>query len=332
MPIAAAKSDSCVALQGSAIALASDGGATSEIEVILSGDYKVRNLLVNDAAIDSMIANHKAAGVDPAVDREHESWSAPTATPAMGWVKALSKRPSSADPSRNALVATVEWTDVGAAAVAAKHYRYISAGLDLKAKHRLSGKDIGVMLDHVALVKHPFVQGMQPLSLSAAPLNQTEGKNMNVLLKALGLKEDADEATALAALGAKNAEIAALKAQNDSTSARLTALESEAKAANLQRLADKLDAKIAAFAVDPSERSALLELAAAAPETFEKLLALRVSHNPSGPALKVAKAPPSALGLQQKAIADFMAANACDEMTALMECAAINPDLFKEVA
>lgn len=334
MPIAANTNDSRVALQGSAVALAADS-ATSEIEVILSGDYKVRSLLVNDAAIDSMIANHQAAGVDPAVDREHESWSALQLepSPAMGWVKALSKRPSAADPTRNALVATVEWTDVGQKAVAAKHYRYVSAGLDLKAKHRLTGKDIGVMLDHVALVKHPFVQGMRPLSLSAAPLNPQLEQTMNpVLLKALGLKEDADEAAALSALGAKNAEIAALKAQNDAATSRLDRLESDAKAAKFQRLTEKLDAKIAEFAIDVAERSALLELAALSADIFEKTIALRAPRNPSGPALKVVKGPSDRLALQQKAIADYVAANACDEMEALVALASLQPDLFKEVA
>ncbi len=167
MKAALAISDSRFALQGDALTV---DGPTSEIEVILAGQYKTRNLVIDEKAIDSMIANHVAAGVDPAVDCEHESW-APLSlnrSPAMGWVKALSKRPSVADPTRQALVATVEWTDVGQAAVAAKHYRYISAGLDLGAKDRRSGQSIGVFLDHVALVKHPFVQGMQPLSLSAS--------------------------------------------------------------------------------------------------------------------------------------------------------------------
>lgn len=332
MPIQLSADDNRVALQGGAVALA-EGGTTSDVEVILAGDYKVRNLVVNDAAIESMIANHKASGVDPAVDREHESWSALQLepSPAMGWVKSLSKKPSAADPARNALVATIEWTDKGAQAVAAKHYRYVSAGLDLKAKNRLSGADIGVFLDHVALVKHPFVQGMQPLSLSGAASSPPKEKSMNVLLKALGLKEDADEATALAALGAKDAEIAALKVQNDSTGKRLAALEADAKATKFQRLTEKLDAKIAEFAIDAVERPALLELAALSAEIFEKTIALRTPRNPSGPALKVVKGPNDRLALQQKAIAEFAAANQCDELEALIACSETQPELFKEV-
>lgn len=333
------------ALHGAAVALSADPAITeSEIEVILSGDYKVRNLVIGDKEIASMIDNHARAGVDPAVDREHESWSALQLepSPAMGWVKKLAMQPSAADPKRNALVATVEWTDVGAKALAAKHYRYVSAGLDLKAKDRLTGKDIGVMLDHVALVKHPFVQGMKPLSLSAdEPIN--EEKPMKSLLLALGVKEDATEEQATAALTSKltakdaevnsvKAENVALKAQSIALETRTAALELAAKAANTARLTALLDDKIAKFAVDPAERAAQLELAAASPETFEKLLALRVPRNPSGPVLRVVKGDVSTLALQQKAITEYIAANAgADEVTALIALSAEKPELFKEV-
>jgi hypothetical protein len=258
----------------------------------------------------------------------------------MGWVKSLSKRPSSADPSRNALVAQIEWTDVGKAAVAAKHFRYVSAGLDMKAKDRLTGKEIGVMLDHVAIVKHPFVQGMQPLSLSADSQTPTQEKRMKSVFKALGLKEDASEEDAAAALkaltdkaAAKDAEIATLKAQTSATDARIASLEAAAKAARTEKLTALLDDKIAKFAVDPSERAALLELATSSPETFEKLIGLRLPRDPSGPALKVVKVPSDLLSRQKKAISDYMAANAgVEEVDAVIACASLHPDLFKEVA
>jgi len=341
LPKSTHNSESRVALTGGAIELSADS-STSEIEVILAGSYKVRNLLVDEKALDSMIANHKAAGVDPAVDREHESWSALQLepSPAMGWVKALSKRPSVNDPTRTALVATVEWTDVGQRAVAAKHYRYVSAGLDLRAKDRLTGKDIGVMLDHVALVKHPFVQGMQSLSLSASPSDQftDDGENMNTaLLKALGLQDGADEAAALAAIGAKESEIEklrkeaqALKAINAASDARLAKLEADAAAAKHDRLVEKLDAKIAAFAVDASERDAMVELAKVAPEQFEKLLALRQPRNPAGPALKVVKGESDRLSLQRKAIEERMKLSGESYDEALISLATEGNPLFQE--
>ncbi len=336
---ALAVSDTRFTLGGESVALsAADASVPSEFEVILSGQYKTRNFAIDDKAIDSMIANHKAAGVDPAVDREHESWAMLSLepSPAMGWVKALSKRPSAADPSRSALVATVEWTDVGAKAVAAKHYRYISAGIDLAAKDRLSGKAIGVMLDHVALVKHPFVQGMQPLSLSAVEPPTKENRMKPVLL-ALGLKDDASEADAVAALSslsekltAKDAEIVALKAKTSADDTRIAALELDAKAQKLARLESKLDAKIAAFCVDPAEKAVLMELATVSPELFEKQIALRTARNPGGPKLVTQKSL-DRKALQAKAIESFIALNksaSYDE--AFIACATESPDLFTD--
>ena len=336
MKAALAVGDSRYSLQGEAFAVGDGGAPTTEIEVILAGDYKTRGLVIDERAIDGMIANHQRAGVDPAVDREHESWSMLqlSPSPAMGWVKSLSKRPATFDPSRMALVAHVEWTDVGAAAVAAKHYRYISAGIDLKAKDRRSGADIGVMLDHVALVKHPFVQGMAPLSLSAHADSHKELNPMKSTLKALGLNDDADDGQALAAvvaltdkIAAKDSEIAALKSA-------VKVHEDEAKAATAAKLAADLDAKIAAFAVDPSERAALLELAAESPKAFSKLLALRVPRDPSGPKLSAPKSASAGREeLQTQAIDAYLAANAgVDYATAIAACAAAQPDLFADEA
>jgi phage I-like protein len=192
----------------------------NEIEVILSGDYKTRDLLIGDVELDQIIANHKRASVDPAVDFEHESW-APFGnnSPAKGWVKSLRKGPSKRLPGRNALIATIEWTDLGEEAIKRKHFRYISAGLNMAAEDRLSAEGIGVMLDHVALVKHPFVQGMEPLSFSANQPNPPKEKsNMKTVFEALGLSAEASEAVALSAIGVLNSaskELLALTGTKD---------------------------------------------------------------------------------------------------------------------
>lgn len=172
----------------------------TEIEVILSGTYKVRNLVVDDGMIDQMIANHLAAGVDPAIDQEHESWNTPPPPDqrARGWVKALSKRPARHVPGRTALVARVEWTDLGIAAIRGKHFRYVSAGLDLNAKNRLTGEPIGVKLDHVALVKNPFVEGMQPLALSVGGGFPVGPSSFEARLEVLERAAAVDKATAAA--------------------------------------------------------------------------------------------------------------------------------------
>lgn len=331
--------DGCIALDGNE-PLFADGEsipevATFEREIALTGEYKSRKFTLARQQFEQIIANHKASGVDPAVDRGHETWlGADPGTEARGWVRELSIRPSTMRPGRDALVAKIELNDLGRHAVANKHFRYLSIGVELNGKDKQTAEPVGAVLDHLALVKRPQIEGMQPLSLSAiepAP----EETSMKALFTALGVKDDASEAEALTAfsskLTAKDAEITALKAQNTASDARLLALEADAKAQRLARLEQKLDAKIAAFAVDPSEKAAQMELASSAPEQFEKLLALRTPRDPSGPKLVLAKGPADSVALQDKAIAEYMKANAgADYATALVACALSAPELFND--
>jgi hypothetical protein len=306
---------------------ASENGPPSEIEVILAGTYKTRKFSLDEKAIDQMIANHKRAGVDPALDREHESWFSFEATPAMGWVKALSKRPSSADPARMALVASVEWTDVGAAAVAAKHFRYVSAGLDLAAKDRLTGEPIGAFLDHVALVKHPFVQGMQPIANSAV-VDGTGDQPMSKIALALGLAAEADENSLVEALSKRDAEhktaLAAVTKRAEDAEALLVSLRNE----GVKR---ELDAAVAAFKITPAEREDFEALAKSDPALFAKMLAKREPKNPTA-TVATGNAPRTVdakLALQEKAIdVELSADKDIDAATAYARAAAKNPALF----
>ncbi len=333
--------DGCIALDGEH-PLFADGesvpeNAVLEREIGLTGDYKSRGFALARQQFEEVIANHKASGVDPAVDRGHETWfGADPGTEARGWVKELSIRPSTMRPGRDALVAKFELNDLGVKAVANRHFRYVSMGLNLKGTDRLTGKPVGAVLDHLALVKRPQIEGMQPLSLSAEPA--IEEKPMKSVLLALGVKEDASEADAIAALSAmttvakaKDAEIAALKAQNTASDARLTALEADAKAQKLARLEAALDAKIGAFAVDAAEKPALMELAAVSPEIFEKTLALRTPRNPSGPVLKVIKGNADQLAMQTKAVEERMKLSGESFADAMVSLATENPELFSEV-
>ncbi len=195
--------DGCISLDGAA-PLISDGEAAPELaferEIGLTGEYKTRKFALARKQFEEVIANHKASGVDPAVDREHESWSN-SGTEARGWVRELSIRPSTLSPGRDALVAKIELNDLGRVAVDNKHFRYLSMGIDLKGTNRMTGEPLGAVLDHLALVKRPFIEGMQPLSLSADQSPEKEN-HMLLTLKALGLKDDATDAEALSAVNA----------------------------------------------------------------------------------------------------------------------------------
>jgi phage I-like protein len=110
-----------------------------------------------------MITNHRSSGVDPAIDREHESWFSWAPNEARGWVKELFTKADPRDPSKQALFGRVEWTDIGAGEVGKKYFRYVSMGALLADVDRQTGKPIGAVLDHVAICKRPFIEGMEPL-------------------------------------------------------------------------------------------------------------------------------------------------------------------------
>jgi hypothetical protein len=322
------------------VALDANGdGATFDREIVLTGDYKNRKFSITRAHLDKMIENQRLAQVDPAVDREHESWLDATAQEARGWVKNLRVEPSKLRPGRDALVGTFELNDLGQTAIRNKHFRYVSAGINFKAKDRLSNDDIGAFLDHVALVKHPYVQGMQPLTLSAGTQAGGEEEHMKafatVVLAALGMGAEVDEEKALAAFQKREQERAdetkalterASKAEKDLVDAR-AALQagSDAKA-----VAD-VDAAILAKKLDPSEREDQIDLAKADRARFDKLLSKRTPREFTPP-IVTAKKPETEAALltaQEAAVdAEIKADPAASVATAAMRAAAKNPALF----
>ncbi len=333
MPKAARQlKDGQIALN-SAVALAvgdADGGPPDEIEIILSGSYKgPKKFTVDEKVLNQVIANHRRAGVDPAVDREHESWFSFEPSDARGWVKALSVRPSTLQPGRQALVGKVEWTDLGRDAIAKKHQRYISAGLNLKAVDPTTGEQIGAVLDHVALVKNPYVQGMQALSLSAT--TEEEQPRMDKIAAKLGLAADADEAGIVAALEARDKQHAEALSKADAD--RKTLAERVEKLEG-EKLDADIKAAVDAFKITPAEADEWRALGKENPERCRKMLAARPAQNPA-PAVEVVDSKPrgeSVLASAEKAIDDEMKADPTLSPAAAFALAAEkHPALFKGI-
>lgn len=124
---------------------------------------------------------------------------------AAGWIKALQVEGSK-------VYADVEWTPLGAAAIAEKRYRYISPTYGLLKDER--GKPLGDALMRAGLTNNPHFRHMPAITLSAAVEEFAERRPpkepgsdsrpaMSDLLKTLaklhGLPEDADEAKVLEA-------------------------------------------------------------------------------------------------------------------------------------
>lgn len=294
------REDSRIAFRGGVALFAGDEQPQDlsqpfDVEAGLTGQYKTRNFELTAKTFEQMAKNHADAGVDPAVDREHESWFSMAGNPALGWVKALDIKPASVDKRRSALVATVQFNNLGQEAVKQGHFRYVSMGMDKAGKHRMSGDSIGAVLDHLALVKNPFIQGMRPLSLAlSSKLGRlVEEEPMEALAQklrdALGLSADASEEQIIVAFNAAKAKDVAqatdrealtkaldeqkrINARLEDGFKQLTAAADARATAEWQKA---LKAKVDEFTISPAEAAELEKLTGAERDVMGRMLALR---------------------------------------------------------
>jgi hypothetical protein len=274
-----------------------------DVEIALTGSYKTRGFELAGKQFDEMIANHRRSGVDPAVDREHESWFSLPSGPAHGWISTLRVETATVDARRKALVATIHLNDLGQHAVKNGHYRYVSIGLDKAAKDRQSGEPLGAALDHLALVKNPFIQGMRPLSLALSlrlgrPVEEEPMEQLaQQLRQELGLSADAPEEQIIAALAAQRgkeqaqaadrATLANKLAEQQRISARL-----EGELERLSKDSDErasrewcaiVDQAVQEFRLTPAEAAEHKALTGAERTVTARLLAKRVPNKPAQP-------------------------------------------------
>ena len=107
------------------------------------------------------IIDHEATKATPcSLDYEHAS-IAPSGgpTPAAGYVQAFDLR-------SDGLWARVEFTPRAAEMIKAGEYRFCSGVFDFAATDPVSGSPIACVMDSIALTNRPFVDGMEPISLS----------------------------------------------------------------------------------------------------------------------------------------------------------------------
>ena len=113
---------------------------------------------------------------------------------AAGWIKELKARP-------DGIWARIEWTDAARAMIRAGEYRYLSPLFTMDADNRVD------LLLNVSLTNMPA------LDLEAVAARTKQENGMEQILKALGLKPDAGETGALAAITALSSRnVAFLKA------------------------------------------------------------------------------------------------------------------------
>lgn len=210
-------------------------GAPSRIRVLPDGQFdavdgrpgnvegvKAKKWLMDAKAAQDVIAGFAARGLKLVIDYDHQTLRAEAngqPAPAAGWITALEY------VAGKGLIASVEWTQDGGEAVAAREYIYLSP---VFFYDKVTGSV--THLHSVALTNTPALNTLGEIAalaaradLSAPPHTLDFKKDLEMdktkILVALGLPLDTGDDTALTALSALSAgaktretEIAALKA------------------------------------------------------------------------------------------------------------------------
>lgn len=214
-----------------AFALPADGAPPQWITIFPSlGDVETRDGRKYTVDANAVIAHFDKHRVDIPIDINHATAIAAKegkSAPAVGWISQLRVENGS-------LQGKVDWLDEGKALLAAKSYRFVSPDFF----HTPQG--VTRWIRSVALVTAPAL-GNQP-ALAGATHTQNEDKPMKTIAAALGLNDDASEASCLAALKEKldasvpkNVHDATLS-QLSAATTKLTAIETEGRKAKVNAL------------------------------------------------------------------------------------------------
>lgn len=195
-------------------------GAPEWVHLIPAGHFKGRDGRgpYDLADAKAVLAESEAAGLEPVIDYDHQTDLSAIkgvggTAPAAGWIKQMEAR-------ADGIWAKVEWTAKGAAAIAAREYRYLSPVF----LHTKAGRVIKVL--RAALTNNPNLNLTALASQETDPSKlKPKGDDMEELLKelaaALGLPEDSDQ----------EAIVAHARTLKEDGAARTDAIKAIAKAA-----------------------------------------------------------------------------------------------------
>lgn len=165
------------------------------IKLTPRGKFTARDGRVFDVDPELLAARFVEDGVDLPVDIDHATVKKAMfgeAAPAVGWISKLEAR-------ADGLYGKVEWLAAGLAVLAARTHRYISPTL----KHDENGK--AFWLHSAALVAAPAAS---MAAVASADLSTSKETTMlKAIAAALGLSEDASEASCLSAVTSLKARI-----------------------------------------------------------------------------------------------------------------------------
>ena len=234
------------------------------IKIAPRGRFTARDGRVFEIDPELLVSRFAADGVDLPVDVDHATVKKALfgdAAPAVGWIDQLEAR-------ADGLYGHVsEWLEEGLRVLAARTHRYISPTL----KTDDAGK--AVWLHSAALVAAPAAS--MPAVASADPTKTkttTEPVMLKAIAAALGLSEDASEASCLSALGALKNRIDPAIHQDalNQIKTLTTEIEDGKKAAHKAKVDALLEGAKKAKKITPAQAESYAALAAS-PEGFEQV-------------------------------------------------------------
>lgn len=183
-----------------ALTLTEAGDLPREIQILPRGWVRSAKgeFLVDDTAIQELLANAAQRQNDLVVDYEHQTLLNVEA-PAAAWIKRLFAKP-------DGVWAEVEWTPRAAEYLRNREYRYLSPVVGVRKSDKRA-----VFLHSAALTNTPAIDGMVPI------MNKHDGKEdddamdelRKKLIELLGLKADADDEAITQAVEALKGQTAA---------------------------------------------------------------------------------------------------------------------------
>lgn len=221
------------------------------IKLAPRGKFTARDGRVFEVDPDTLVSRFDADAVDLPIDLDHATVKKAMfgdAAPALGWISKLEARD-------DGLYGKAEWLDEGTRVLAARTHRYVSP--TLKTDDR--GK--AYWLHSAALVAAPAAS--MPALASAQPTT-TEPTMLKAIAAALGLNEDAAEASCLSAITDLRKRIdPAVHAETLATLSTVQAkLDGIEKAGRKEKIDALLEGALTAKKISPAQRESYEALCA----------------------------------------------------------------------
>ncbi len=232
------------------------------IKVAPRGRLNARDGRVFHIDPELLVSRFKEDAVDLPIDIDHATVKKAMfgdAAPAVGWINQLEARP-------DGLYGKVEWLEEGIRVLTARTHRYISPSI------KPDDKGKAIWLHSAALVAAPAASMPALASATLSPTNSTETNMLKALAAALGLSEDASEASCLSAVSNLKTRIdPAIHSQALEQIKTLTAtIEDGNKAAHKGKVDAMLEDALKAKKISPAQRESY-EVLATSPEGFEQV-------------------------------------------------------------